>query len=123
MPSFVPRNLEPYQKWESYEGRLRALRGAVNAGAGAARVANAAEKVRRAAFAVIKAKRALLASGPSQLTLPAGHPEETSVTRQLDNLRQEEERWRSLSVADIVALAVEADAAPGAAPERNEPNR
>jgi hypothetical protein len=89
--------MEPYQKRELLDKRLLALRGAINAGASAVRVANAVEKVRLAALAVIKAQRSLL----------DGRRESEALTRQLDNLQRDEERWQSLSVEAIVALAVE----------------
>lgn len=97
MPSFVPRNLEPYQKREILEKRWSALRGALNAGATAERVANAAEKVRLAALAVIKAQRSIL----------DGQRETEAVTRQLVNLQQDEDCWRSLSVEAIVSQVID----------------
>ncbi|MGL6097440.1 MAG: hypothetical protein ACRC7O_16785, partial [Fimbriiglobus sp.] len=87
MPSFVPRSNEPYQKRELFDKRRLALRGAVNAGATADRVAGTAEKVRLAALAVITAERSLLASRSVS----------DARTRQSDNLRRDEERWLGLS--------------------------
>jgi len=92
VPSFVPRSLEPYKKRELFDKRVLQLRGAINSGADAVRVAKAAEKVRLAALAVIKAKRALIVGANRE--------------RQLRNLDQEEERWSSLSLDDIVTQFV-----------------
>src|SRR5262245_24227153 len=93
VPSFIPRNLEPYCKRELFDRRVLQLRGAVNSGASAARVSNAAEKVRLAALAVVKARRAQLAGNDR--------------TRQLRNLQKEQEWWSSLSPAAIVAQFTE----------------
>lgn len=95
MPSYVPRYLEPYQKREILEKRLLSLRGAINSGASEARIANAAEKVRLAALAVIKTRR-------SQLWAP---PTSEAGRHQLQNLDEDEHRWRSLSVEAIVNQA------------------
>jgi hypothetical protein len=88
MPSFVPRSLEPYQKRELFEKRVRELRGVVKAGARTSRVSNAAEKVRLAALAVVKAKRVLVRG--------------TDRVQQLSNLQQEEGRWLALTAEEIV---------------------
>jgi hypothetical protein len=95
MPSFVPRSLEPYQKRELFEKRVRELRGVVKAGEGASRVSNAAEKVRLAALAVVKAKRALVRG--------------TDRVQQLSNLQQEEGRWLALRAEEIVAQFAKKD--------------
>ncbi len=100
MPAFVPRSYEPYKKREQLDKRLLALRGAVNAGASAERIAGAAEEVRLAALAIVKARRSIL----------AGWREDDAVARQLRNLQRDEERWVSLSVEAIVSLAAEGDA-------------
>jgi hypothetical protein len=95
MPSFVPRSLEPYQKRELFEKRVRELRGAVKAGVSASRVASAAEKVRLAALAVVKAKRALVRG--------------TDRVQQISNLQQEEDRWLALTAEEIVAQLARKD--------------
>jgi hypothetical protein len=91
MPSFIPRSLEPYQKRELLEKRVRTLRTSVASGL-AVRISKAAEKVRSAALALIKAQRSLL-----PLTLDT-----EALTRQVQNLQQEEERLLSLTTEAIV---------------------
>jgi hypothetical protein len=92
MPAFVPRGLEPYQKRDLFEKRVRQLRAAVRSSASGPHVSSAAEKVRLAALALIKAKRALVRGN--------------NRARQLDNLKQEEERWLALTPDEIVAQIV-----------------
>ena len=96
MPSFVPRGMEPYRKRELLDKRLRSLQGAIKFGASAPRVADAAEKVRSAVFAVIKAQRSIM-----EYRL-----ESDARARQLDNLREDEQRWRSLSAARTAASSI-----------------
>ncbi len=88
----VYRYSEPQRKLLQFESRLRRLRGAVKRGEASPHVSRAAENVRLAALAVIKAKRALIAEYPQRD--PAG--------RQSRNLRDEEERWLTLSTDAIV---------------------
>ena len=87
MPSFVPRS-NSEQKQELFEKRVLQLIGAVNAGHNMTKIVNAAEKLRLAAFSLIKAKRHKLAWGNRE--------------QQLANLEQEEERWRAITIDEIV---------------------
>ncbi len=101
MASFIPRSLEPYQKSELLEKRICELRKAVESGASAEKATRVAEKVRAAVLAVIKARRSLLASTTAAQTLPPDHPDAEKLTRQMENLRQSEEHWRSLEWSEI----------------------
>jgi hypothetical protein len=83
MPSYVPRNLEPYKKRQLFDKRVLQLRSAIKSGANAKRVSSLSEKVRLAALAVIKARRSILAE----------RSETDGSSRELENLRLEEELW------------------------------
>jgi len=95
VPSFIPRSLEPCKKRELFDKRVLQLRAAVNSGASAGRLANAAEKVRLAALTVVKAKRTMIGGNDRVL--------------QLRNLQEEEKHWSALTVEEIVAQCAEAD--------------
>lgn len=103
MPSFVPRSLEPYQKRELLEKRISQLRSAIATGASQERLATAAEKVRSATMGVIKARRSLLAEHLVALTGGrTTYPDAEAISRQLTNLNDEEQQWRSLAPDAIV---------------------
>jgi hypothetical protein len=87
----VSRHSEPGRKLDLYDRRLGRLRGVVKRGESPLHVSNAAEKLRLAALAVIKGRRALISEYPQRD--PVGH--------QLRKLREEEQRWMSLSVEAI----------------------
>jgi hypothetical protein len=106
MPSFVPRSLQPYQKTELLEKRISELRTVVSAGASAEKTSRAAEKVRAAVLAVMKARRSILAGTTAAQTLPPDHPDAAKVTRQIENLRETEERWLALTANDIVSQLI-----------------
>jgi hypothetical protein len=86
------RHSEPGRKMDLLDRRLGRLRGAVRRGEGSSHIAKAAEKVRLAALALIKAKRALIEE----------YPQRDPDGRQSRNLREEEERWLTLSTDAIV---------------------
>jgi hypothetical protein len=100
VPSWVSEHSEPHRKRSLLAKRLRRLRAAVKAGEGSVHISNAAEKVRLAALAFIKAKRALMTE----------YPQRDPDGRQADNLREEEQRWLSLSPEAIVEEHARADA-------------
>ena len=93
MPSWLTPHSEPSRKLNLYEKRLGRLRAAVKADEGPAHVAKAAEKIRLAALAVIKAKRALIREYTSR------DPDR----RQTRHLAEDELRWQTLTVEEIVA--------------------
>jgi hypothetical protein len=88
----VSRNSEPYRKLNLLDKRLRRLRGAVKAGEGPTHVSNAAEKLRLAALALIKARLALIRE----------YPQRDLDGRESSKLRDEERRWRSLTIDAVV---------------------
>src|SRR4051794_28606926 len=92
MPSWSTEHSEPVVKLELFEKRLRRLRAAIKAGEGLHHISNAAEKVRLAALAVIKARRALIRE----------YPQRDPDGRQSRRLREDEQRWLSLSTEAIV---------------------
>jgi hypothetical protein len=91
MPEWVQRSSQPESKLALFDSRLSRLRGAVKAGESVAHVGKAAENLRLAALSVIKAKLALIREYPARD--PDG--------RESANLRQEDQRWRSLSAEAI----------------------
>jgi hypothetical protein len=100
VPSWVSEHSEPHRKRNLLAKRLRRLRAAVKAGEGSDHISNAAEKVRLAALAFVKAKRALLTE----------YPQRDPDGRQADNLREEEQRWLTLSPEANVEEHAGADA-------------
>jgi hypothetical protein len=89
---WVTEHSEPVRKRLLIEKRLRRLKAAVKADEGWIHISNAAEKVRLAAFSLIKAKRALIKEYRNK------DPDGQLSLR----LREEEQRWLSLSTQAIV---------------------
>ncbi len=96
MPSFVPRDYEPYKRRELLDKRLLALRGAINAGTGIDAITCAVEDVRHAALGIVKARRSIL----------AGRREDDALAKQLENLRRDAEYWLGLSGEAIAAMTI-----------------
>lgn len=88
----VHRHSVPDIKLDLLDRRLGRLRGVVKRGEASAHISKAAENVRLAALAVIKAKRALIME----------YPQRDPTGRQSRNLRDEEQRWLTLSTDAIV---------------------
>jgi len=91
MPEWVQRSSQPESKLALLNSRLGRLRGAVKAGESVTHISKAAENVRLAALSVIKAKLAL------NREYPARDPD----GKESANLREEDQRWRSLSAEAI----------------------
>ena len=88
----VSKHSQPHGKLGLYDRRLVRLRGVVKRGESEAHVVAASEKLRFAALAVIKARRALIKE----------YPKRDSEGLESRKLQEEEERWLSLSVKEIV---------------------
>ena len=88
----VSRHSEPGRKLDLFDKRIARLQGAVKRSEGPNHVCSAAEKLRLAALAVIKAKRALISE----------YPQRDPDGLQSRKLQEEEQRWSTLSTAEIV---------------------
>ena len=108
MPEWVTPHSEPLSKLALLNRRLARLRGAVKAGEGPEPLRKAAENVRLAHLSIIKARLALIRE----------YPQRDPDGRQLSNLCDEQSRWRTLSTEAIIEQFGQADAEPGAAPDR-----
>ena len=105
---------EPSRKIGIFEKRICALSAAVRSGAPSPRLSKSAELVRTAALQLIKAKRFIIASHPGSLGAPTNQKEADYLERHRVKLDQQEERWTSLSVEEIVAEYASPEAAPDA---------
>ena len=92
MPEWVTPHSEPVSKLVVLDSMLTRLRGAIATGASESRIRKAAERVRLAQLSVIKAKLVLIREYPRRD--PGG--------RQSENLRTEEQTWRTLSLDTII---------------------
>ncbi len=92
MTARIPRTLAAYKKLDLFEKRLGHLRGVVSRKESAPRITESAEKLRLAGLAIVKARR-------SQLD---GQRPSDELTRQLQNLDCDEQRWLTLTVDEIV---------------------
>jgi hypothetical protein len=95
----VHRHSQPERKIGLYESSLCRLQGAVKAGENSLHVSKAADKLRHAALALIKAKRSLIKE----------YPERDPKGRQLLNLQNEEQRWLSILIEEIIEEYGKAD--------------
>ena len=89
----VSRHSEPGRKLDLFDRRIGRLQGVVKRRENANQVSSAAEKLRLAALAVIKAKRALISE----------YPQRDPNKFQSYKLHEEEQRWSTLSIQEIVA--------------------